>query len=134
MLDLPHLRATYPVILSSEFYELHGLDPSLESLAGDWNRGEENITVPSIHAIPNQDYDPPNVIRVDTLQGLPIADKVDSKVDELLKSALGDASVLHWDDAVQALQNGNWKLEKDADLMNVMKSGGWVVAYTFLGA
>lgn len=134
MLDLPHLRETYPVILTSEFYELHGLDPSLESLAGDWNRGDENTTVPYIHTIPNGDYDPSHLIRVDTLHGLQTVDKVDSRVDELLKSALGEKNTLPWDDAVEALQNGSWILDTDEDIIDVIKSGGWVPTLTFMGA
>ncbi|KAF8516366.1 hypothetical protein JB92DRAFT_3082720 [Gautieria morchelliformis] len=134
MLDLPHLREVYPVVLASEFFELHGLDPGLESLAGDWNRGEENTAFPSLHVIPNDEYDPSNVIRVDTLQGLPPVDKVETNVDELLRSALGDQPVLEWDIAVQTLQDKDWKVETDADIERLINSGGWVVTYTFLGA
>lgn len=134
MLDLPHLREVHPVILASEFYELHELDPHLESLAGDWNRGEENMTFPSIHVIPNGEYDPSNIIRVDTLQGLPPVDTVDTRVNESLTSALGDQNILQWDDAVKALRDGDWKLDSDTDIEHIMHSGGWVVTYTFLGA
>ena len=134
MLDIPHLREVHPVILASEFYELHGLDPRSESLAGDWNHGEGYTTFPSIHVIPNDRYDPSNIIRVDTLRGLPPVDVVDTLVDESLKSALGDQSILEWDDAVQALQNGSWKLNTDTDIEHILNSGGWVVTYTFSGA
>ena len=134
MLDLPHLRDVYPVILASEFYELHGLDPRMESLAGDWNFGEENMTFPSIHVIPNGDYDPSNIIRVDTVEGLPTVNAMDSRVNESLTSALRDQNILQWDDAVQALKIGNWKLDRDTDIEHIINSGGWIVAYTFLGA
>jgi hypothetical protein len=136
MLDLPHLRESQPVILASEFFELHGLDPGFESLAGDWNRGdyEENVTFPSIHVIPNGDYDPSGIVRVDTLEGLPAVDTVDTHIDEMLKAALGDNLVLQWDDAVRALESGDWQMDNDTDIEGIINSGGWVVTYTFLGA
>ncbi|KAF8575349.1 hypothetical protein K439DRAFT_1370155 [Ramaria rubella] len=139
MLDIPHLRKSHPVILASEFFELHGLDPSLESFAGDWNRGyyEPNLTFPSIHVIPNGEYDPSYVIRVDTLQGLPPPtpeEMVDPHVDQLLKNAMGEGTTVEWDVAVETLRTGDWELTTEADIERVINTGGWVPVYTFLGA
>lgn len=135
MLDIPHLRQNHPVILTSEFYELHDLDPQFESLAGDWNTGiGTNVTFPSIHIIRNGDYDPSGVVRVDTLEGIPAVDAIDSMADTRLNAALGDNPILSWDDAVQALKPGNWQMDTDAEIAKVIHSAGWVVTHTFLGA
>jgi hypothetical protein len=75
MIDLPHLRAHYPVITVSEYLRLHGLDPEAESSRGSWQREsyhthsdvfESNKTkTPSLFVIENQWYDPSGSTRVD---------------------------------------------------------------------
>jgi hypothetical protein len=75
MIDLPHLRAHYPVITVSEYLRLHGLDPEAESSRGSWQREsyhthsdvfESNKTkTPSLFVIKNQWYEPSGSTRVD---------------------------------------------------------------------
>jgi hypothetical protein len=77
MLDLPRLRARYPVITVSEYLHLHGLDPEIESSRGHWERElyhahpnvfESNKTkTPSLFVIKNQWYHPSGSIRVDLI-------------------------------------------------------------------
>ena len=81
MIDLPRLRAHYPVITVSEYLRLHGLDPEAESSNGHWERDsyhaypnvfEPNKTkTPSLFVIKNQWYDPQGSTRVDHIpQGM----------------------------------------------------------------
>jgi hypothetical protein len=77
MIDLPRLRAHYPVITVSEYLRLHGLDPEAESSRGSWQREsyhthpnvfESNKTkTPSLFVIENQWYDPSGSTRVDSI-------------------------------------------------------------------
>ena len=77
MMDLPHLRAHYPVITISEYLRLHGQDPETESSRGYWQRElyhshpnvfESNKTkIPSLFVIKNHWYEPPGSIRVDCI-------------------------------------------------------------------
>ena len=135
MIDLPYLRAHHPVILTSEFFELHGLDPSYESLAGDWNRGdfEVNVTFPPIHVIANSQYDPGNTIRVDTVKGLPSLTTIDIKLEKVLQSAIDYKKTLSWEDAVSALKSNGYSVDRDEDAERIFHSGGWVVTYSFAG-
>lgn len=135
MMDLPHLRKTYPVILASEFFELHGLDPKFESLAGDWNRGdfEKNVTFPSIYTIPNSDYDSGDIIRVDTTRRLPTITSIDERVAQLLQNTMGDSKTLSWYNAINALKESGFTIRSDKGAERIMNSGGWVVTYTFEG-
>ena len=75
MIDLPHLRAHYPVITVSEYLRLHGLDPEAESSSGSWQResyhthfnvlGSNKTKTPSLFVIKNEWYDPSGSTRVD---------------------------------------------------------------------
>ncbi|KIJ45168.1 hypothetical protein M422DRAFT_207427 [Sphaerobolus stellatus SS14] len=135
MLDLPHLRSHYPVILTSEFFEIHGLDPLYESLAGDWNRGNlEEDTFPPIHVIPNSQYDSDKTIRVDTTKGLPVLKTIDPQVEKVLRGAIGDRKTLTWDDAVDALESHGFNIDSDQEAERLFHAGGWVATYSFMGA
>jgi hypothetical protein len=75
MIDLPRLRAQYPVITVSEYLRLHGLDAEVESSSGHWDResyhARPNVfesyktKTPSLFIIKNQWYDPSGSTRVD---------------------------------------------------------------------
>ena len=75
MFDMPRLRKQYPVITTSEYLRLHGLDPESESSSGFWLRDwytsspnvfESNKTKkPSQFLIENHWYDPREINRVD---------------------------------------------------------------------
>jgi hypothetical protein len=75
MLDLPRLRAQYPIITASEYLRLHGQNPESESSSGFWLRDwyisspnvfESNKTkTPSQFIIQNHWYDPAGTNRVD---------------------------------------------------------------------
>lgn len=74
MLDLTLLREVQPVILVSDYLQLHGLPLHLEQSNGTWSRdayhSNSNVYTgrkPSFHEIKNNWYDPSGTIRVDRL-------------------------------------------------------------------
>lgn len=74
MIDIPRLRARYPLLLTSEYLLLQGLDPEQESTRGWWDRSyyHSGLDQPDLYVIPNKAYEPEGVVRVDTLISRPL--------------------------------------------------------------
>ncbi|KAG8844180.1 hypothetical protein FRB96_003249 [Tulasnella sp. 330] len=65
MLDLPHLRSKYNVILVEEYLRFHGMDPGKEWSNGAWHRTDYLAQNMTILVVKNQEYDPEGMVRVD---------------------------------------------------------------------
>ena len=143
MIDLPHLRAHYPVITVSEYLRLHGLDPEAESSSGSWQREsyhthsnvlEPNKTkTPSLFLIKNQWYDPSGSTRVDYIpqemkergNWEPYSPSQSQETggywpfviptDVSKRLASGNSGVLDWDAARRVLLSSELKPEVDLD-------------------
>jgi hypothetical protein len=143
MIDLPRLRARYPVITVSEYLRLHGLDPESESSRGHWERElyhthpnvfESNKTkMPSLFVVENKWYEPPGSTRVNYIQQSmkergnwerysPSQSQetggywpfvVPTDVSKLL--AIGNPGVLEWDAAKRILSSSRLRPEVDID-------------------
>jgi hypothetical protein len=77
MIDLEHLRKTHSVLLVREYLAMHGLNQTLESVTGKWEpelyHSGMKTSIPhkdrlSIFSVPSEDYDPPHLVLVDSLQ------------------------------------------------------------------
>ena len=162
MIDLPYLRAHYPVITVSEYLRLHGQDPEGESSRGDWQRElyhahsnvfESNKTkTPSLFVIKNQWYEPSGSIRVDYIpqamkqrgnwERYPPSQSQESggywpPVSTNLSSLANVYSgILDWDAAKRALLSSELgpdiDLDDDKVVENVLNANGWEVLHTFL--
>lgn len=136
MLDLPLLRSYYPVILTSEFMELHGQDPSNELLTGQWNRDihtKPNLT--SFHIISNPTFDN-DVFRVDTTRPFPAMNltTIETRIDTIFREHVGEEkNPLSWDSAVEILRNNGFYAGDDETVERFVNLGGWVVTYTYEG-
>ncbi|GJJ13806.1 hypothetical protein Clacol_008063 [Clathrus columnatus] len=137
MIDLPKLRSYYPVILTSEFMKLHGLDPSNELLTGHWNQDiHKHPNMASFYVIPNYLFDD-DIFRVDTIQPF-LSDgesaEIETEVDLVLREVAGEEkNSLSWDTAVQVLRDNGYYYDDDGDEMaeKIINRGGWVVTYTY---
>lgn len=76
MIDIKHLRKTHSVLLVREYLAMHGLNESTESLTGRWEPESYHIGATKLRAkkgrlslftVPNEDYDPPEFVLVDSL-------------------------------------------------------------------
>jgi hypothetical protein len=143
MVDLPRLRAQYPVITVSEYLRLHGQDPEGESIRGLWQKElyhsypnvfESNKTkTPSLFVIENQWYEPSDTKRVDHIPqvmkergnweryspsqrqdtGGYWQSVVPTEISKRL--ANGDSGILEWDTAKRILRSSELEPEVDLD-------------------
>lgn len=136
MLDLDHLRKDYSVITVGEYLKLHNIDPSLEWSNGAWHREAYHNASPkpSYAAIPNHEYDPFGVIRVDRVPPSPKELENTIMTPVLMKKLDPKTFIMKLDDAKQTLEmNGlnNWESEKELEEM--VEKEGWVILHTFAG-
>lgn len=127
MLNLTLMRQKYNVITFLDYLDLHDLPRNIEWGSGAWDRNGYQAGGIPLFVIPNEKYDPSDVIRVDTYAETGKELKVlrpDSA--ERLKLAMGDKNVLDWDQAKAALGESN-----DAKLAQLIKDAGWVELHTF---
>ena len=138
MIDLPHLRKTHSVMLVSEYLRLHNIDVKTEWSNGAWHRTDYHQTVPptSLSVIPNNEFDPAMVVRVDNLKHLPHVARTpaDSKVHDKLIMALGTNTALDYSAARSALMGGMLRIDTDEQLEKVLAENGWATLYTYAGA
>ncbi|KAG8909061.1 hypothetical protein FRC01_007170, partial [Tulasnella sp. 417] len=146
MLDLPHLRKTWPVILVREYLEMHDMDPNKELSNGAWHRTDylaekADGSKYTLYNIKNNLYDPKNVIRVDSREPLiqrGIKEDADTgSVGLKLYSAMGSKNsknVINLDDARKAVGDLMKDRSDDQELQRLLEENGWVVLHTFAAA
>lgn len=146
MLDLPHLRKTWPVILVREYLELNGMDPNKEWSNGAWHRTDYLADKPdgskfTLFNVKNNLYDPDNVVRVDRLGPLlkkGIREDADTSTLALrLYSAMSSKNsknVIDFHDARSAIADLMKDQNDDRELERLLEENGWVVLHTFAGA
>ncbi|KAG8910370.1 hypothetical protein FRC02_007240 [Tulasnella sp. 418] len=133
MLDIPHLRKYHKVILLKDWLKIHGLDPAIEiGRSGDWWPKLYSKTDPPtpIHMIPNNEYDPKGIVRVNDMSNLShVSTDISSTIHLTLKNTLGDRLVLDWEEAKKVL---NISVDvADEGFENMLAQHGWATTYTF---
>jgi hypothetical protein len=163
MIDLPRLRARYPVITVSEYLRLHGLDPEIESSRGHWERELyhthsnvfESTKTPSLFVIKNQWYDPSGSTRVDYIpQSMKERGNWERyspsqsqetggywpfvvPTDVSKRLTIENSGVLDWDAAKRVLSSElgpEVDLDDDKVVEDILNANGWEVLYTFFSA
>ncbi|KAG8895708.1 hypothetical protein FRC01_012239 [Tulasnella sp. 417] len=146
MLDLPHLRKTWPVILVREYLEMHGMDPNKEWSNGAWHRTDYLVELAdgskfSLYNVKNNVYDPENVVRVDSREPFiqrGIKEDADTgSVGLKLYSAMtskNSKNVIDLDDARNAVGDLMKNQRDDNELQKLLEENGWVVLHTYAGA
>jgi hypothetical protein len=134
MLDLNHLRKTHSVVTVGEYLELNGMSPSVEWSNGAWHRENyQNGGKLSIHIIPNNEYDPWPIIRVDNLPKHP-AGRENTPISKRLYDKLGEKrTTMDLAEAEGALK-GHAEFAGDDQLEAILRENGWEVLHTFRGA
>ncbi|EJD55334.1 hypothetical protein AURDEDRAFT_109699 [Auricularia subglabra TFB-10046 SS5] len=127
MLNIPHMQEKYNVITFLDYLDLHNLPRQIEWGSGAWDRNGYHAGGISLFVIPNEKYDPSDVIRADTYPDTGkdlVVDRPDYA--ERLRLAMGDKNILDWDKAKQTLGETN-----DEALSRMIKEAGWVELHTF---
>lgn len=146
MLDLPHLRKTWPVILVREYLELNGMDPNKEWSNGAWHRTDYLADKPdgskfTLFNVKNNVYDPDNVVRVDRLEPLlkkGIREDADTSTIALrlysTMTSKNSKNVIDFHDARTAIADLMKDQNDDKELERLLEENGWVVLHTYAGA
>ncbi|KAG9038130.1 hypothetical protein FRB95_002570 [Tulasnella sp. JGI-2019a] len=152
MLDLPHLRSKYNVLVLDEYLRYHGMDPGKEWSNGAWHRSDYLGKDMTIFVVRNTEYDPEGMVRVDdkkalfermeghgehnhrkTRRAMP-AIPGEGPLHDRLVSAIGNELVMDWykaQGAVYSFVNDTWNAEEVED---VLWKNGWATLHTFAGA
>ncbi|KAG8761886.1 hypothetical protein FRC11_012538 [Ceratobasidium sp. 423] len=134
MLDLNHLRKTHSVITVGEYLELNGMSPEIEWSNGAWHRENyQNGGKLSIHEIPNNEYDPNPLVRVEMLPPHPPG-KEGSYISKMLFAVLGNKRTVMDLDEARTVLKGRAEFSTDDQLEAVLRENGWEVLHTFRGA
>lgn len=139
LLNITRLRDAQPVITTTDYLRLHGLDPLDESTNGYWQRKQYHASqnvftgqTPSLFTVENHDYEPKRTVRVNELSPQWQArasntSQFNSTVDAVLREALEeDKVILEWD-AVQLALNST----DDAEIRRTLTGAGWEVLHTY---
>ncbi|KAG8923727.1 hypothetical protein FRC02_010958 [Tulasnella sp. 418] len=136
MIDIPHLRKTHNVILMKDWLQIYGLDPSVEiGRNGPWWPTVYHNTNPptTLHKIPNHEYDPSGIVRVDDKSKLShVSTDTSSAMDRALWQAMGEKIALDWSAARSTL--GVSSETSDEEVEKLLAKHGWATTYTFIGA
>lgn len=146
MVDIPYLRRQgHSVLLVSEYLHLQGLNRTKEISSGAWDRHyyHKGPANPSLFVIPNGEYDPSEIVRVDKLPALTSSATegalVLSENGNLSNSTLSQAavqkgkSILEWSDMKQAL-GFMVDTSDEIKLQRLLDEAGWVTLHTWQGA
>lgn len=135
MLDIRQLRKYAPVVTIAEYLTLHGLDPSLEWSNGAWQKEayHSGSPSPSLGVIPNSDYDPSGVVRVEKMPPAAKNEISQGPVYQALMDAKGNELALKMTDVKEKLKGiASWTT--DEELEQIVEDHGFVVLNTFAGA
>lgn len=148
MLDIPHLRKLgHPVLLTSQFLRLSGLDDSeLETTDGHFDREQylgtrKDGSKVTLFEVKLNDYDPKRVVRVDRSRPLT------EKFGRFAHGDVGTASMKLWEKVIAKEDHTMIKLEEardavkesmqdpldDEELERVLGEMGWIVVHTWDG-
>ena len=134
MMDLRHLRKYTPVVTTSEYLKLNGLNPSLERPNGAWHRHHGPAS--SLTVIRNDEYDPTGVVRVDKILPAPATVNVNltgSAVYQKLMEVKGEERVKNLNDVKGPLKDvATWG--NDEELETLIEDHGFIVLHTFASA
>ncbi|KAG9098381.1 hypothetical protein FRC06_006468 [Ceratobasidium sp. 370] len=134
MLDLNHLRKTHSVVTVAEYLELNGMPASTEWSNGAWHRENyQNGGKLSIHVIPNNEYDPAPMVRVDNLPKHP-AGRDSTPLSRALYEKLGEKRIVMDLPEAADLVRGHAEFADDDQLEAILRENGWEVLHTFRGA
>ncbi|KZV87092.1 hypothetical protein EXIGLDRAFT_724109 [Exidia glandulosa HHB12029] len=127
MLNITLMRQKYNVLTFLDYLDLHSLPRNIEWGSGAWDRNGYHAGGIPLFVIPNEKYDPSDIVRVDTYPetGKQI-NVVRTDYAERLRSALGDKIILDWDPAKAALG-----ISDDKQMSHALKEAGWVELHTF---
>jgi hypothetical protein len=140
MIDLPHLQKTYNVLRMRDYLQLHNLPADKEWSNGAWHRQDYQAGTPktTLHVIPNEDYDPKNVVRVDSMAAFAHVDREAEKMSEESKrlfGTLGDELVMDFDKAKLSLEGSIWtKWGSEEAFEKHLADNGWATVHTWAGA
>ncbi|EUC66783.1 O-FucT domain protein [Rhizoctonia solani AG-3 Rhs1AP] len=133
MLDMNHLRKTHSVVTVGEYLELNGMSPEIEWSNGAWHRENyQNGGKLSLHEIPNNEYDPEPLVRVEMLPSYPPG-KEDSYLSKMLFAVLGNKRTVMDLEEAKGVLTGRAEFSGDDQLEVVLQNNGWEVLHTFRG-
>ena len=137
MLDLDHLRRDHSVVTVGEYLKLNNMDEDREWLNGAWDRQgyHDVIPKPSLASIPNHEYDPSGVIRVDRVPPPP-KERAEKMVISpvLMKNLDQNTLIMKLDDAKRTLEHNGLKIwESETELEGMLEKEDWVILHTFAG-
>jgi hypothetical protein len=146
MVDIPQLRQTVSVITVGEYLRHHHLPPSLERLDGHWDVNKYRILSRgfagepaknlSIVTLWSKDYEPDDIVRVDSLPRGPKAlpNVKDRPIYKAIEERLKGHKTVFLDEAVQVIRDqnlGTWNSDKE--LHDLLMKNGWGIVHTFEG-
>jgi hypothetical protein len=146
MLDLNSIRKQLPVITIADFLSIHGLNPSLEVGNGNFKPdiylNTTTMPRPSLYIIPNTEFDPKNISRVDRLfprsslpKNLePTNGTVQRTIYDYLVSKLSWEGTIDLEDVPRLIRDVGERLEgfeDEASLLEYLKDHGFGMLYTY---
>lgn len=136
MIDLTYLRKTHSVITVEEYLLLHNMSPSVEWSTGLWHITNYHNTKPrpSLHVIPNAEYDPAPLVRVDRLPSGEIKGNDTTEVSNALFERLGEQRVAMSISDARGVLEGRMNLTGVDDIAPILEEHGWTVLHTFRGS
>ncbi|QRV76198.1 O-FucT domain protein [Ceratobasidium sp. AG-Ba] len=134
MLDLNHLRKTHSVVTVGEYLQLNGMPASTEWSNGAWHRENyQNGGKVSLHVIPNNEYDPSPMVRVDNLPKHPPG-RDNSPLSRALYEKLGEKRIVMDLPEAADIVRSHAEFADDAQLEAILRENGWEFLHTFRGA
>lgn len=136
MLDLTYLRKTHSIVTVEEYLRLHKISPSVEWSTGHWHTVNYHKTdpLPSLHIIPNGEYDPKPEVRVDRLPPGDTKGNDTTEISDALYERLGDQrAAMPISDAREVLAS-RMNLTGVDDLAPILEEHAWTVLHTFRGS
>lgn len=146
MVDISRLRRFVSTITVGEYLRYHNLPPSLERLDGHWDvnsyrtlsrgfAGEPAKNL-SIVTLWSKDYEPEDIIRVDSLPRGPKAlpNVEHQPIYKAIKERLNGHKTVFLDEAKQVIRDrslGTWNSDKE--LNDLLMINGWGIVHTFEG-
>ncbi|KAG8846768.1 hypothetical protein FRB96_001793 [Tulasnella sp. 330] len=155
MLDLPHLRSQYNVILVDEYLRFHNMDTGKEWSNGAWHRNDYLAPNMTIFVVKNEEYDPEGMVRVDSRNAMFMAHKHHhdhshehnaaerrtmpeapgkGQFQNQLKAMLGDELVMDWNKAQVAVADFVNNTRNTEEIEELLWANGWATLHTFSGA
>lgn len=137
MLDLPHLRTYTSVITVSEYLQLHDLSPDVEWSNGAWHREvyHSGTPKPSFGVIPNGEYDPSGIVRVDRMPPARHDLIEDRPWHAPLLAVMGTRNAIPIGEARTVVQRSGFKVSKEeGEFEEELERNGWAILHTFAGA